>query len=83
MVHTPRRVPLELRERLKTQLEEMEAKSIITKVTQPTDWVNSIVVKENLNAKLRICPDPKDLNKALKRDHYPHSDPRRNYTFIG
>eukprot|EP00057_Strongylocentrotus_purpuratus_P021116 XP_011675590.1 PREDICTED: transposon Tf2-1 polyprotein [Strongylocentrotus purpuratus] len=71
VVHPPRRVPLELRERLKTQLEEMEAKGIITKVTQPTDWVNSIVVKEKPNGKLRICLDPKDLNKALKRDHYP------------
>ena len=71
VVHPPRRVPLELRERLKTQLEELEAKGIITKVTQPTDWVNSIVVKEKPNGKLRICLDPKDLNKALKRDHYP------------
>ncbi|KAI8519529.1 hypothetical protein Bbelb_027860 [Branchiostoma belcheri] len=71
VVHPPRRVPLELRGRLKAQLEEMVEEGIISEVTQPTDWVNSIVVKEKPNGKLRICLDPKDLNNALKRDHYP------------
>ena len=71
VVHPPRRVPLELKERLREQLNEMKEKGIISEVTQPTDWVNSIVVKEKPNGKLRICLDPRDLNNALKRDHYP------------
>lgn len=71
VVHPPRRVALELKEKLQAELEEMEAKGIITKVETPTEWVNSIVVKEKPNGKLRICLDPRDLNKALKRDHYP------------
>lgn len=71
VIHPPRRVPLELKERLREQLNEMEKKGIITEITQPTDWVNSIVVKEKPNGKLRICLDPRDLNNALKRDHYP------------
>ncbi|KAI8490471.1 hypothetical protein Bbelb_317390 [Branchiostoma belcheri] len=53
------------------QLDEMEQKGIISKVTRPTDWVNSIVVKEKPNGKLRIYLDPRDLNNALKRNHYP------------
>ncbi|KAI8487966.1 hypothetical protein Bbelb_344140 [Branchiostoma belcheri] len=73
VVHPPRRVPLELREKLKEQLDEMEQKGIISKVTRPTDWVNSIVVKEKPNGKVRICLDPRDLNNALKRNHYPTS----------
>ncbi|XP_035676225.1 uncharacterized protein K02A2.6-like [Branchiostoma floridae] len=71
VIHPPRRVPLELREKLKKQLEEMTKKGVISEVTQPTDWVNSIVIKEKPNGKLRICLDPRDLNLALKRNHYP------------
>ncbi|XP_019632633.1 PREDICTED: uncharacterized protein K02A2.6-like [Branchiostoma belcheri] len=71
VVHPPRRVPLELKERLKDQLMEMQDRGIISAVTQPTDWVNSIIIKEKPNGKLRICLDPRDLNNALKRDHYP------------
>ena len=44
---------------------------VIKKVTTPTDWVNSLVVVEKPNRKLRICLDPKDLNAAIKRPHYP------------
>ena len=47
---------------------------IITEVTEPTDWVNSNVcnVKETPNGKkkVRLCLDPKDLNKNIRREHY-------------
>ena len=36
-----------------------------------TDWVNSLVIREKANGRLRLCLDPKDLNRAIKRDHYP------------
>ena len=48
----------------------MEADGHITKVTEPTDWVSSMVTAVR-NGKLRICSDPKDLNKAIRREHYP------------
>lgn len=32
--------------------------------------VNSIVCDEKSNGKLRICLDPRDLNKAIKREYY-------------
>ena len=32
----------------------------------PTDWVNSIVLVEKSDGSIRICLDPKDLNKAIK-----------------
>ena len=44
---------------------------IISPVTEPTDWVSSMVVVQRPNKKLRICIDPKDINKNLKRSHYP------------
>ena len=42
---------------------------VIEKVEKPTDWVNSIVVNvEKPNGDIRICLDPKDLNRAIKRE---------------
>ena len=45
-------------------------KSVIKKMTEPTDWVSSIVISRRKNGKLRICLDPKDLNKVIKRCHH-------------
>ena len=53
-------------------LDTMENDHIIAKVTEPTDWVNSLVVVEKpKTGKLRICLDPKALNEAIRRPHYP------------
>lgn len=50
----------------------MERQGIITKVTEPTDWVNALVVVEKpRTGALRICLDLRDLNKAIRRPHYP------------
>ncbi|XP_050064587.1 uncharacterized protein LOC126553473 [Aphis gossypii] len=35
------------------------------------DWVNSMVVIKKPNNELRICLDPQDLNKNLKREYFP------------
>ena len=56
---------------MKEELTQLVEKKIIEKVTEPTDWVSSLVVVEKKNGKLRLCIDPKDLNKNLKRSHYP------------
>ncbi|XP_061178377.1 uncharacterized protein K02A2.6-like [Saccostrea echinata] len=70
VVHPPRRVPLALKAQLKDELDRLENLNIIAQVSEPTPWVSTclMVVKPN---KLRICIDPKDLNKALKRSYYP------------
>ena len=60
VVNPPRRVPEALKSRLKDELDTMESDQIIQKVTEPTDWVNSLVVVEKpKTGKLRICSDPK------------------------
>ena len=48
----------------------MEQLGAIEKVDQPTEWVNSIVIVEKEDGSLRICLDPKDLNRAVKREHF-------------
>ena len=71
VVHAPRRVPEALLGRLETELKRMEELGVIVKVTEPTDWVSSLVLIEKHDKSLRVCLDPKDLNKAIKRTHYP------------
>ena len=41
---------------------------ILDWVNEPTDWVNSMVVREKPDGSLRICLDPKDLNKAIEEN---------------
>lgn len=72
VIHAPRRVPAPLRERLKMELDRMCKLQVITKIEEPTEWVNSMVCvdKKNRNKELRICMDPGDLNQNIKREHY-------------
>ncbi|XP_063628947.1 uncharacterized protein LOC134800377 [Cydia splendana] len=70
VVHAPRKVPIPLREKLKAKLEDMERQGIIEKVEGPTDWVNSMTIVKKPNGDLRICLDPKELNQAIKREHF-------------
>ena len=42
----------------------------MTKVCAPTDWVSSTAYSRKSNNKLRVCLDPKDLNRAIKRPQY-------------
>ena len=70
VVHAPRKVPVAIHVRVKEELQRMENDGVIKKQERPTDWVNSMVIVETPK-KLRICTDPQDLNKAIKREHFP------------
>ncbi|GFU55364.1 transposon Ty3-I Gag-Pol polyprotein [Nephila pilipes] len=70
VIHPPRRVPQALQPKLKSTLNNLEKGGIISKVNQLTDWVQSLVIVENPNGNLRLCLDPRDLNKVIKREHY-------------
>lgn len=70
-IAAPRKVPLSLQIPLKNKLDELVNKGILKKVTEPTDWVSSLVIVKKPNGSLRICMDPSDLNKAIQRSHYP------------
>ena len=49
----------------------MEENGIISRVTEPTEWVNSLVVETKPSGDLRICLDPTDLNRAVVREYHP------------
>lgn len=44
--------------------------NVITRVTEPTEWVSSLAYQQKANGRWRICLDPKDLNRAIKRSHH-------------
>ena len=68
VVHPARCLPL--KNKAINKLREMEADGHITKVKEPTEWVSSVVVATR-GDKILICIDPSDLNKVIKREHYP------------
>ncbi len=72
VVRPPHRIPLAIKEKVKKELDSMVERGIITPVTEPTEWVSSMVAAKKKNKEeLRICIDPKNLNVALQRPHHP------------
>ena len=71
VVHPPRRVSAPLRQKVKDELDRMERLGVVERVQEPTEWVNSLVAVLKPNGKIRLCIDPKDLNRAIKREQYP------------
>ena len=70
-VQPPKRVPYALQPKLKEELDRLENLGIIEKLKKPTDWVNSIVLVKKPDGTIRICLDPVDLNKCIKRPYHP------------
>ena len=51
-------------------------------VHEPTPWVSSMIVVPKKNGSIRICLDPRDLNKAVEHAHYPlASRPHKSIIF--
>lgn len=71
VAHAPRKVPEPIRDKVIEELNRMETEGIIFRVDEPTDWVNSLVTVRKPDGSIRICIDPTDLNRAIRRAHYP------------
>ena len=69
MVTPVRKIPLALKLKLEKELKRMVDLDITEPVQKPNDWVNGLVLVEKLNGKLRVCLNPRPLNKAIKREH--------------
>ena len=71
VVKPPRKVPIAMKEEVKKELNRMEGLGVIEKVEEATEWVSAMVAAKKKNGEVRICIDPRDLNKALMRPHHP------------
>ena len=63
----PRRckVPIKHKAEIEKELNDMVCQDIIEKQMELTPWVSSLMYLKKPNGKLKICLDPKDLNKAI------------------
>lgn len=81
VIHAPRKIPVSLLDPTHEKLLEMEKDGIVVKEEEHTPWVSSMLVIDKRKGQdkksplskdnVRICIDPRDLNRALKRPHYP------------
>lgn len=68
-VHTARRVPFPMLQKVKEELQRMENNGVIERVTQPKEWCARMVpvLKKN-TARARVFVDLTKLNKSVKRE---------------
>ena len=59
-----------MKDEIKSEIERMEEAKVIRRVTEPTDWVSSLTFSRKRDGGLRMCLDPKDLSRAIKRCHH-------------
>lgn len=71
-VHAPRRrVPVAKLDRVNNELRRLCDEGTIATVSQPTDWLSNMLVKEKPDGRIRLCIDPSQtINKAIKRPIY-------------
>ena len=55
--------------KMKETLDRLQRTGIIAEVHKPKDWVQNLVVTEKKAGSMRICLDPRPLNKAIRREH--------------
>ena len=63
----PRAIALSVLPKLKVELDQMEREGIIRPCPETTDWVHNLVIVSKKNGDIRLCLDPKNLNKYLIR----------------
>ena len=68
--HPPCQVALSLKSACKAELKRLVELNIIKEVQEYTEWINSIVLVKKPDGSLRLCLDPKDLNKAIKHNQW-------------
>ncbi|XP_049272437.1 uncharacterized protein LOC125758830 [Rhipicephalus sanguineus] len=66
----PRRIPLPLRDVVKTELDKLEAEGVIRRVDTPTDWCAGLVVVPKVSGGYRLCVDLTRLSKVILRERH-------------
>ena len=66
-----RKVSVTLKPKLKDELDVMVEMGVICPIETPTEWCNQISIQTKKDASLRMCIDPRQLNKVLQRELYP------------
>ena len=64
--HPPCQVAVSLKPAYKAELKRLVQLGVTKEVQDHTEWIDSIVLVKKPDGSLRLCLDPKDLNKAVK-----------------
>ena len=67
----PRKVAFSLRDKVKRELLRMVQVGVLVPQSAPTDWISPMLVRHKKDGELRLCMDPRKLNVALRREHFP------------
>ena len=82
-IFTPRKIPLPLREKTKSKLDEMVQQGVISQMTEATDWCSGMVPVLKPSGEVRICVDLTGLNKAVRREVYPMPSVDESIALLG
>ena len=63
-------VPYAKMKDFRRELDRIQALGVISPAEVPTEFVNSVVMTTKSNGEVRVCLDPKGLNKALVQEHH-------------
>ena len=64
------KIPYAKRGKVKQAIDIAIEQKVIVKQNEPTEWVNSLSVVEKPDGSVRLCLDPRPLNKYIMREHY-------------
>ena len=64
------KIPFAKRDKVKQAIDIAVAQHVMVKQNEPTEWVNSLSVVDKPDGSIRLCLDPRPLNKAIMREHY-------------
>lgn len=70
-IYSPRKIPHPLKQKVQKEIEDMEKRGVISRVTEPTSWCSGIVAVPKQDGAVRICADLTQLNKAVRREPHP------------
>ena len=64
---------MSLQDTVIAELDKLVETNVIAPVTEPNQWVYSVMVVQKYNNKIRILIFlyPRNLNKAIRRSHFP------------
>ena len=60
-------MPIKLHSKLLDTLNKLQELKVISKVNEARDWIHSLVLVEKKDGTLRLCLDPRNLNKFIKK----------------
>ena len=64
------KIPYAKRDRVKEAIDNAVKQRVLVKQNEPTEWVNSFSWVEKPDGTIRLCLDPRPLNKAIMREHF-------------